>query len=156
MKTKYDCMIHHQLLKKDIIKGPVVDLKLLNFYERDLTEDIPYYCFHIMLANEPIGKITLRLGFNEYTFIHGHIGYGIASRFRGHNYSFYALEMIKELAREHGFRKLVITTDSRNEQSIHTVLKSGGELIETEKVIPHDHIYYVLGIETLNVYEISL
>ncbi|MBU1143585.1 MAG: GNAT family N-acetyltransferase [Firmicutes bacterium] len=155
MKTNYDCMIHHQLLKKEILKGPVVDLKLLNFYEKD-SKDLPFYCFQIILANKSIGKITLRLGFNEMTALHGHVGYGIDEAFRGNNYAYYALEMIKELAVEHGYRKLLVTTDARNEQSIRTILKSDGKLIELEKKVPNDHIYFVLGIKELNIYEISL
>lgn len=156
MKTQYDCMIHHQLLKKDVIKGPVIELKLLGYYERDLTDGIPFYCFQIMLANQAIGKITLRLGFNETTYIHGQVGYGIDEIHRGNNYAYYALEMIKDLAREHGYRKLLLTTDSKNEQSKRTVLKSGGRLIEFEKEVPKNHIYFVLGIERLNIYEILL
>jgi len=156
MKSQYDCMIHHQLLKTDIIKGPVLDLKLLGYHERDLTDEIPYYCFQILLANQVIGKITLRIGFSEMTYIHGHVGYGIDEAYRGNNYSYYALEMIKDLARKHGYRKLLLTTDSRNEQSKKTVLKSSGKPIEIDRLVPKDHIYYVLGIERLNVYEISL
>ena len=156
MNTNYDCLIHHQLLTKDLIKGPVIDLKLIGYYERDLTEDLPYYNFQIMLASQSIGKITLRLGFNEMTHLHGHVGYGIDEAFRGNRYSFYALEMIKELAIEHGYRKIIVTTDSRNEQSKRIILKSRGKLIELEKKVPKDHIYSVLGIEVLNVYEISL
>jgi predicted acetyltransferase len=156
MEIKYDCMIHHQLLRKDMIKGPVVDLKLLGFYEKDSMGELPFYCFQILLASKPIGKITLRIGFNEMTYLHGHIGYGIDESYRGHHYSYYALEMIKNLAIEHGYRKLIVTTDARNEQSKRTVFKSGGRLIELEKKVPRDHIYFILGIEEVNVYEISL
>ncbi|MDO9629079.1 MAG: GNAT family N-acetyltransferase [Acholeplasmataceae bacterium] len=156
MKSQYDCMIHHQLLKKEYIKGPVLDLKLLGYHERDLTDGLPFYCFQILLAGAPVGKITLRIGFNETTLIHGHIGYGIDLTYRGHGYSYYALEMIKDLAREHGYKKLMLTTESNNEQSIRIVQKSGGRLIELEKRIPETHIYYVIGIHKINVYEISL
>jgi predicted acetyltransferase len=90
------------------------------------------------------------------TMIHGHIGYTIDEGYRGHGYSYYALELVLDLARKHGYRALIVTCDPLNLSSIKSVLKAGGRLIEERKSVPNNHIYYVLGIKELNCYEILL
>ncbi|MCR3905701.1 MAG: GNAT family N-acetyltransferase [Tenericutes bacterium] len=155
MRNKYDCLIHYQLLKKDFIYGPVVDLKLMNFYSKE-KDSLPYYMFQIICGKQSIGTITLRLGYNEEIMIHGHIGYEINADYQGHHYSYYALEMIKDIAREHGYGILLITSESDNNKSIRTISRSGGTLIAMEQDIPKDHIFYVIGKQKLNVYEIAL
>ena len=152
----FDCVIHHPLLDKDLITGPVVSLKLQGFYEREVDSDLPHYCFFIMLGSHKIGSITLRLGYNESTHIHGHIGYTIDEGYRGYGYSYYALQLILALAKEHGYKHLLVTCDPHNLSSIKSVLKVGGILIEEERSVPKDHIYYVLGFTHLNCYLISL
>jgi len=109
-----------------------------------------------MLGNLRIGTIALRLGFNDMTMIHGHIGYSIDEGYRGHGYSYYALQLIIQLAKLHGYRHLLVTCDPNNLSSIKSVLKAGGNLIEENRAVPKDHIYYVLGIKMLNCYEIAL
>ena len=151
----YDCMIHEKLLHTDEIQGAVVSLKLQGFYHGE-EGDLPSYSFFIMLGNQKIGTIALRLGFNDMTMIHGHIGYTIDEGYRGHGYSYYALGLILDLARKHGYRALIVTCDPLNLSSIKSVLKSGGRLIEERKSVPNNHIYYVLGIKELNCYEILL
>ncbi|MDI6453089.1 GNAT family N-acetyltransferase [Peloplasma aerotolerans] len=155
MRSKYDCLIHHQLLKKDFIYGPVVDLKLISFFPKE-KDALPYYMFQITCGKQSIGTITLRLGYNEETMVHGHIGYEIQLDYQGHHYSYYALEMIKDIAREHGYRMLLITSESNNNKSIRTISRSGGTLIAFEQDVPKDHIFYVIGKQKLNVYEIVL
>lgn len=152
----YDCLIHDKLLHTDFIQGPVVSLKLQGFYPRETETDLPHYCFFIMLGSQKIGSITLRLGYNDYTDIHGHIGYTIDEGFRGHGYSYYALQLIIELAKEHGYEHLLVTCDPHNLSSIKSVLKVGGRLVEEHRSVPKDHIYYVLGLTVLNCYVISL
>lgn len=152
----YDCLIHEKLLQTDEIKGAVVSLKLQGFYHDQLSNDLPNYSFLIMLGDKRIGTITLRLGYNEITDIQGHIGYSIDEGFRGHGYSYYAIQLILILAKRHGFQKLLVTCDPHNLSSIKSILKIGAKLIREEIEVPKDHIYYVLGIKYLNQYEIDL
>lgn len=153
---RYDCLIHDQLLHTEEMKGALVSLKLQGFYHGSSEEELPSYSFFIMLGNIRIGTIALRLGFNDMTMIHGHIGYTIDEGYRGHGYSYYALQLIIELAKMHGFQYLLVTCDPMNLSSIKSVLKAGGILIEENREVPKDHIYYVLGIKHLNCYEIAL
>jgi predicted acetyltransferase len=153
---RYDCLIHDQLLHTEDIKGAVVSLKLQGFYHGSNEEELPSYSYLIMLGNLRIGTIALRLGFNDMTMIHGHIGYTIDEGYRGHGYSYYALQLIIQLARLHGYQHLLVTCDPNNLSSIKSVLKAGGNLIEENRAVPKDHIYYVLGITKLNCYEIPL
>jgi len=152
----YDCVVHHMIHHKEYIKGPVVDLKLINFYTEDLPDNIPFYWFDIMFGSIPIGKISLRLGYNETTIANGHVGYEIDPDYQGHNYSYYALEMIKALAMDHGFRYLLVSTTSDNMQSQRTIGKAGGKIVRSDYEVPKDHIFYVLGKPKMNVYEIKL
>ncbi len=152
----YDCIIHDKLLQTDEIKGAVVNLKLQGFYHGEENHDLPNYSFFIMLGDQRIGCITLRLGYNESTEIHGHIGYTIDEGYRGYGYSYYALELILRLAKDHGYSKLLVTCDPNNMSSIKSVMKIGGILLKENVEVPKDHIYYVLGIKHLNQYQIPI
>ena len=152
----YDCLIHEKMLHSDEIKGAVVSLKLQGFYHGEAPNDLPNYCYFIVLGDRRIGSITLRLGFNESILIHGHIGYTIDEGYRGHGYSYYALQLILKLAQDHGYSELLVTCDPHNISSIKSVLKIGGILIRENVEVPKDHIYYVLGITHLNQYQIKL
>ncbi|RJX26004.1 MAG: GNAT family N-acetyltransferase [Acholeplasma sp.] len=156
MVSLYDCMMHEKLLHKEYIKGPILDLKLKVFCVRDAIDSLPSYHFDILLAGIPIGMIALRLGYDDMTMIHGHIGYSIKKEYQGHGYSYYALDMIKNLAKEHGYSRLIVTAEPTNLRSIKVVLKSGGRLLFEQHDVPQSHTYYVLGIKVLNVYEILL
>jgi hypothetical protein len=155
-EKNYDCIIHYKLPDADLIIGPVVDLKLIAFYTRHLTDGIPFYWFNILLGGNPIGKISLRLGYNETTKINGHVGYEVNKEYQGHHYSFYALEMIKDLARLHGFEYILITTTIDHIASQKMIMQAEGELILSDYEIPKDHIFYVIGKPNMNLYEIKL
>jgi len=154
--TKYHCMLTERLLDKEYIKGPFVDLRLIDFYDHDLDDAIPYYWFEIMVGSKPVGKISLRLGFNETSLVNGQVGYEVLEMYQGHHYSYYALEMVKSLAREHGFSHLLITTTQDNVKSQHIIHRANGKLIIENYEVPKDHIFYVIGKPRMQVYEITL
>jgi RimJ/RimL family protein N-acetyltransferase len=152
----YDCILHTKYQNIEYIKGPIVDLRLISFYNEHLTDDIPFYWFDILVGNHPVGKISLRLGYNQSTLVNGHVGYEVDPDYQGHRYSYYALEMIKDLARLHGFEYLLITTSIDNLASQKTIMQASGEIILSDYQIPKDHIFYVMGKPNVNVYEIKL
>ncbi len=153
-KHPYDCLIHHKLMHQELIKGPVVSLSLVSFYTDK--DKLPYYLYRITLGNIQIGKISLRLGVDEYIMLEGHIGYDIDEAYQGHHYAYYALELIKTLAKAHGYQKVLITMNPQNQSSIKTVLKAHGKLISPSYPVTPSHIYYVLGYTHVHVYEITL
>jgi predicted acetyltransferase len=148
----YDCKIHYYLEGNEYLKGPIINLKLNQFYN----EDIPFYDYDIMKGEQTIGKIRLRLGYHENSFIDGQVGYEIMDQYQGLHYSYYALELIKALAKEHGYRHLLITAEPNNLASLKIISQAGGELIISEYPIPKEHILYVLGKKTINVYAIKI
>lgn len=150
----YDCLIHHKLEHQEEIIGPVVSLSLVQFYAEH--DKLPFYLYKITHGSIQIGKISLRLGVDEFIMMEGHIGYDIQETYQGHNYAYYALELIKKLARAHGYHKVLITMQPHNQSSIKTVLKSSGKLISPSYPVSPSHIYYVLGYTYMHVYEITL
>lgn len=156
MIHQYDCIIKTRIPNKSYLKGPVVDLKLIGFYEENPQDHLPYYWYEILSGGKPVGKISLRLGFNESSIVNGQVGYEIDEDFRGHNYSYYALEVIKSLAMDHGFRYLLVTTSTENMASQKIIRKAKGKLIMSDYLVPLDHIFHVLGKPKINIYEIKL
>lgn len=154
--SRYDCIIHHKLLNTDELKGPVVDLKQIGFFHTNVEDHVPYYAFQIIAGGKVIGKIALRIGFSELILIHGHVGYEIEKEYQGHQYGYHALEMIKTLAKDHGYQAIIVTSAADNERSKKTVMRAQGQILIPDYIVPKDHIYALMGISKLNVYEISL
>jgi RimJ/RimL family protein N-acetyltransferase len=153
---RYDCRIKYQLDHTDFIKGPMVDLKLISFYTKNLEDGIPFYWFYILSGNKEVGKISLRIGYNDTTLANGHIGYEIYPDYQGHQYSYYALEMIKGLAYRHGFHYVIISTTIDNLSSQKIIEKAGGKMIIESYELPKDHIFFVIGKEVMHIYEIEI
>ena len=153
---RYDCTIKSKLDNTDWIKGSFVDLKLIDFYTKNLADGIPFYWFYIMVGQKEIGKISLRVGYNETTLANGHVGYEIDHDYHGHHYSYFALEMIKDLAEKHGFSYLLITTTIDNIPSQKIIEKAGGACVLSNYQLPKDHLFYVIGKANMNVYEIKV
>ncbi len=156
MTHHYDCIIHNQIPDKAYIKGPIVDLHLIGFFSEHLIDHIPYYWYEILVGGHSVGKISLRLGYNETSIVNGQVGYEIDDAHHGHSYSYYALEMIKILAMDHGYRYLIISTSVDNMASQKIIRKAHGVLIIPDYIVPSDHIFHVLGKPKINVYEIKL
>jgi RimJ/RimL family protein N-acetyltransferase len=154
--SRYDCKIKTKLEHTDYIKGSIVDLKLISFYTKNLEDGIPFYWFYIMAGNKEVGKISLRIGYNETTLANGHVGYEVYKDYQGHEYSYYALEMIKRLALKHGFNHLIISTTVDNLSSQKIIEKAGGVMIVDAYELPKNHIFYVIGKPLMNIYEIEI
>lgn len=85
----------------------------------------------IFLANTPffIGDIEYR-GKTNIPWL-GDIGYNIEQRFRGNNYAYKALVLIKEKIMERNIEKVIITCDCDNIASQKTIEKFGGKRIDS-------------------------
>jgi len=134
----------------------VVDLKLIGFFNTNVEDHVPYYAFQIISGSKIVGKIALRIGYSELILIHGHVGYEIEKEYQGHQYGYHALEMIKKLAKDHGYQAIIVTSSVDNDRSKKTVMRAKGEILIHDYKVPEDHIYYLMGITKLNVYEIPL
>lgn len=155
-ETDFSHIIRHPNQDIQLIKGPVVNLSLIQFFKEQLVDGIPFYYFDILKGDQKVGKISLRLGFNDTTISNGHVGYEIDEAHQGYNYSYYALLMIKELALEHQFPYLIVTTTEDNIASMKMIEKAGGELMIQGYEVPKNHIFYVLGKPKMNIYKIGI
>ena len=70
------------------IKGNMLTLKLIETCVGD-DKVIPFYYYDIYLKSisSPIGKISIRIGYNEHSYFNGNVGYEIDEAFRGNGYA---------------------------------------------------------------------
>jgi len=93
---------------------------------------IPRYRLSVRLIGPDveIGRIDLRLGYNEYVHVNGNIGYSISARYRGGGYAGRACRLLAPLALRHGYRALVITSAPDNAASNRVCEKLGAILAD--------------------------
>lgn len=91
----------------DTIAGHPLTLKIIEKNPGD-QQAIPFYYYNILLSgsDQPIGKISLRVGHNFHSYYNGNIGYEIDLAHRGHHYAAAACQMLFPLAKAHGMEYL--------------------------------------------------
>jgi tagatose 1,6-diphosphate aldolase len=70
--------LEFKFLDFDVIQGEEIDLHLVKTVPGNKDKNwVPSYHFDITLSgsSEPIGKIDIRIGYNENLYYGGHIGY---------------------------------------------------------------------------------
>ena len=79
----------------DTIAGHPLTLKIIEKNPGD-QQAIPFYYYNILLSgsDQPIGKISLRVGHNFHSYYNGNIGYEIDLAHRGHHYAAAACQML--------------------------------------------------------------
>ncbi|MBR4080192.1 MAG: GNAT family N-acetyltransferase [Clostridia bacterium] len=146
-----------QFFPTDDLRDEAIFLQL----DRHLAADparqyVPAYRFSICLHDgTEAGVCDLRIGHNERLYIGGNIGYEVFPAHRGHHYAARAVELLKTLARKHGMEYLIITCQPDNPASARTILRAGGEFVETAPVPPW-HDMYQRGLTETCVYRIEL
>lgn len=116
----------------------------------------PYYIFEIIVGKDVVGKIVLREGDLEERYYDGHIGFTIDPQYQGHNYAFQATILVLEIAKNKGFKDIIITCSPNNIASKKTIQKLPFKYIET-KIIPKALARYVeQGEKIKEIYHISL
>lgn len=117
-----------------------MELVLMEYVNEGLSFGFdPYYIYSIMVDYEEVGRIVLREGSDDQRYFDGHIGYSVFEEFRGHDYSYQACLLLKEIImRDQIINKdhLIITCSPDNIASRRIIEKLGCSYIET-KVIPH-------------------
>ncbi len=138
------------------VSGELLDLRLIGVFEPE-NGDLPFYWWDIILKseNKAVGKISLRLGESYHSYYDGNIGYEIDEEYRGHHYAFLACQMVLEIAKKHGLKKLNLSCDYDNAASYKTIERLGGVLVE-EVVPPTDYLYFFEGMEKQKIYELNL
>ena len=145
-------------LSQSKLTGYNLKLDCVEFAKANRKKNLaPAYSFNICEKNSNtiLGEISLRLGFNDNLYYGGHIGYFVKSEFRNMGVATIAVNLLLELAREHGFRKLIITNDPMNTASKRVCEKVGGKLVRIA-TLPEWHSLYIGGQRLINIYEIDV
>ena len=139
------------------LTSPELDLLLENMYI-DKSTNVPLYVYNIYEKNKykKIGRITIRLGFNEEIFYLGNIGYSIAKNFRGNNYAEKSCQMLIDLLKQNNIKgTILITVNPLNIASKKTCENLGAVLLDTVH-IPTTSIYYAISDNVKDRYAIEL
>ena len=106
-------------------------LSLTKFSKGDGKSRVPSYNYDIMLGDEKVGEINLRIGYTENIYYGGNIGYSVEEKHRGKGYAVIACELIKQLAKSHKMTKLIITNNLNNHSSVRVCEKLNARYIRT-------------------------
>lgn len=102
----------------------------------------PAEFYDMMVADQAVGSIQLRLGNTEAMRLYGgQVGYDVEPEHRGHGYASAALTELVAIAGRHGFEKLWITCRPDNIASWRTLEKVGASYVETVAVPPTSDLY---------------
>lgn len=116
----------------------------------------PYYIFEIYVNDSDVGNIVLREGTMQERYYDGHIGYTIKPEYQGHYYACEATLLVLEVAKEKGFKDILITCSPNNIASKKTIQKLQARYIET-KAVPKEWMKYFDKEEKIKeIYYISL
>ena len=133
-----------QFLDFEMIKGEEIDLRLEKTVPgNEELKWVPAYHFHITLSGktEPIGKIDIRIGYNENLYYGGHIGYTVYEPYRGNHYAGKAVLLLKKVAVAHDMKKLIITCNPDNIASRKTCEYVGAKLKEIVDIPEYNDMY---------------
>ena len=102
-------------------------------------EYVPEYRLGMYVGDERVGTLSFRaVSTPLLEQVSGHIGYDVDEAFRGHRYAERACRLILPLARQHGFRELVITCNPDNIASYRTCERLGADMTGIVEV-PEGH-----------------
>ena len=147
--------MNFKFLDFDIIKGEEIYLHLIKTVPGNKAKNwVPAYHFNISLSGSsiPIGKIDIRIGYNENLYYGGHIGYLVNDEYRGNRYAAKAVWLLRKVAHAHEMEKLFITCNPDNIASRKTCQYIGADLIEIVNV-PEDKDMYQRGEKEKCIYE---
>ena len=104
----------------------------------------PAYHFDVRLDGHdaPVGHVNLRVGDTEHVRLYaGHVGYGVARRFRGRRLAARATRLVLDFAHELGMTELWITCNPDNLASLRTLEILGAERVGEVDVPPGTEMY---------------
>ena len=118
---------------------------------------VPGYKFNITekSSGTVLGKIDLRLGFTEGLYYGGHIGYEVNAEYQNMGIATVACKIVLQIAKAHGFKKIIITNNPANKASARVCEKSGAKLVRVAK-LPSWTEMYKEGDRYKNIYEVVL
>ena len=118
---------------------------------------VPEYKFNIteQSSGTLLGNISLRLGFTEVLYYGGHIGYSVKPEYQNMGIATVACRIVLQIAKAHGFKKLIITNTPFNKASSRVCEKAGAKLVRVAELPPWTDMYRQ-GDRYKNIYEVEL
>lgn len=116
---------------------------------------LPFYYYDILADGTPVGKISIRIGDNFHAYYNGHIGYEVDPEFQGHGYARRACELVLDVARFHGIKRLYLTCGEDNGPSCRTIERLGGRLLEICEA-PREYFAWYEGMPRQRIYQLDL
>ena len=118
---------------------------------------VPGYRFNIteQSSGTILGGIGLRLGFTEGLYYGGHIGYNVLAEYQNMGIATIACRICLQIAKAHGFKKIIITNNIANKASARVCEKVGAKLVRVAQ-LPTWHDLYKRGERYSNIYEVVL
>ncbi len=113
---------------------------------------VPAYDFDILLDNEAVGTINLRIGYTDGLYYGGQIGYGIKEEYRGNSFAAKACKLLEPVIKAHGMKKVLITNNKSNAASRRVCEKLGARLVRLAE-LPAWHELYLEGQRYVNIFE---
>ena len=86
---------------------------------------LPAYLFEMVANGQPVGRCTLRVGYNDLVEYAGNIGYEVEEEHRGHHYALISCRLLLRLARRHRMEEVLITCREDNFASRRTCEQLG-------------------------------
>ena len=122
---------------------------IINRYE------LNYFDILLKSTKECIGYIDLRIGYTEYLYYLGNVGYRIYEEYRGHGYAYQACQLLFEHAKCLQLPYLIITCDPDNVPSKKTLEKLNGKYMG-EKKVPITHPMFLQGDKIKCIYRYDI
>lgn len=140
----------------DVLSGERITLKIIEKHPGNEVL-IPFYYYDIYenKSNQPIGKISIRMGCNDQSYYNGHIGYEIDEAYRGHRYSLESALLVLQVAKFHQMAFIYVTCRETNQSSRKIIELLGGNLLEVA-TIPTSYFAWHEGIEPHCIYQVNL
>ena len=116
---------------------------------------VPAYQFQIVANGQPVGHVSLRIGYPDSLLYGGQIGYGVDAPFRGQGYAGAACRLLFPVMRAHGMPTALITNETGNAPSRRVCEKLGARFL-CRADIPEDNEMYQKGCRRVNVFALDL
>lgn len=134
-----------------------IEIRLASKLKSGLVHRYELHYFDIILKStkERIGYIDLRVGYTDYLYYLGNVGYRVYEEYRGHRYAYQACVLLFEYAKHLELPYLIITCDPDNIASKKTLERLPGEYLG-EKKVPITHPMFLQGEKIKCIYRYDI
>lgn len=135
----------------------VIEIRLASRFKSGWINRYETYYFDILLkgTRTRVGYIDLRMGYSEFLYFLGNVGYRIFEEYRGNHYAHQACQLLFACAKDLQIPYLIITCSPENIASKKTLEKLSGKYMG-EKKVPLSHPMYLQGEKIKCIYRYDI